>query len=63
MKIYPRLAPSGMILVDDCSLDKQEGWQARKAYSEFTQQMGLSERIEFSMGIIVQEGSEIDAAG
>jgi hypothetical protein len=62
-KIYSRLSPSGMILVDDCLTDKQDGWQARKAYSEFTQQMGLPERIEFRMGIIVRERSEFDAAG
>lgn len=62
-KIYPRLSPAGMILIDDCPLDKQDGWQARKAYAEFTQQIGLPERIEFGMGIIVRELSGIDATG
>jgi len=49
-KTYPRLAPGGVLLVDDCQ--EETDWQARKAYGAFMEELGLESRIEFGMGVV-----------
>jgi O-methyltransferase len=50
-KVYPRLVPRGIILVDDCTAnDTFRG--ARIAYSRFVQERQLPERYVFGMGCI-----------
>jgi O-methyltransferase len=50
-KVYPRLAPGGVILVDDCNEDNpfRGAW---RAYAEFVAAEGLPRRLEFGMGVI-----------
>ena len=50
-KVYPRLAPNGIILVDDCAEnDMFRG--ARVAYRQFVRDHRLPERYVFGMGCI-----------
>lgn len=56
-KVYPRLAPNGVIVVDDCAEDSF--WRARLGYRRFITEQGLSERYEFGMGL-VSAGSPAD---
>lgn len=50
-KLYPLLAPGGVILVDDCP-EKTTWVGARLSYQRFSREHGLSEHYEFGMGII-----------
>ena len=52
-RIYPRLAPGGVILVDDCP--PESSWKARLGYQRFVSEVGLLERYEFGMGIVQRE--------
>jgi O-methyltransferase len=49
-KIYAKLAPGGIICVDDCP----EGyvWKAREGYQKFVTEVGLPERYKYGMGMI-----------
>lgn len=49
-KLYPRLAPGGVIAVDDCP----EGydWQARQGYERFCREAGLAPRYELGVGLV-----------
>jgi O-methyltransferase len=49
-KVYPRLAPGGVIVVDDCAEDTS--WRARLGYRRFVAEQGLDERYEFGMGLV-----------
>jgi SAM-dependent methyltransferase len=59
-KVYPRLAPGGIIIVDDCPDDA--GWRARLGYRRFIAEQGLSERYEFGMGVVTAGPSVRPAA-
>src|SRR5262245_22287380 len=49
-KLYPRLAPGGVIVVDDCP----EGydWQARQGYERFCRDAQLEPRYELGVGLV-----------
>jgi O-methyltransferase len=52
-KVYPRLAPGGIILVDDCSDDASNPFRGARAGSErFTREHGLPSQFTFGMGIV-----------
>lgn len=53
-RIYPRLAPGGIILVDDCG-DPSAGWRAREGYAEFCRQEGLAEVYDAGFGIVERD--------
>ncbi len=58
-KIYPRLAPGGIIVVDDCeSLDK-DSWKARLGYQQFIEEFGLASEIVCDMGIVRKPLAEV----
>jgi SAM-dependent methyltransferase len=49
-RIYPRLTPNGIIVVDDCAEDG--GYLARLGYDRFVQEQGLPREIRFGKGIV-----------
>jgi O-methyltransferase len=50
-KLWPRLVPGGIILVDDCP--EQTSWAgARVGYSRFMAERGLPERYRHGMGLL-----------
>jgi len=51
-RFWPRMAPGGFILVDDC----QDGgsWKARFGYSAFCRENGCPERYMYGMGILTK---------
>lgn len=49
-RFWPRLAPGGAILVDDCP--DGTDWKARIGYSRFCQEAGLPEQYRHGMGIL-----------
>ncbi len=51
-RLYPRLEPGGVILVDDCGYPT---YQARLGYARFCHVHALSERYEYGMGIITRD--------
>lgn len=60
-KVYPRLSPGGVILVDDCPDDSS--WRARMGYRRFATERGLTERYEFGMGVLANPSTWGLAAG
>ena len=54
-KVYPRLAPGGMILVDDCSTAASNPFRgARLGYERFVRERQLPERFAFGMGCVTR---------
>jgi O-methyltransferase len=52
-KIYPRLAPGGVALVDDCEEEGETDWAgARVGYKRFVEETGLPERYDGGFGIV-----------
>lgn len=52
-KVWPKLAPGGVILVDDChAATIESNWQAGRAYREFCAEKNLPVAEEFGMGRI-----------
>jgi hypothetical protein len=49
-RMLPRMAPGGVILVDDCS--EQSSWKAKIGYARACGDEGLEERYQHDMGII-----------
>jgi hypothetical protein len=49
-KLYPRLAPGGVIAVDDCP--ERYDWQARQGYERFCLEAGIAPRYELGMGLV-----------
>jgi len=49
-KLYPRLAPGGVIVVDDCP--EHYDWQARQGYERFCEDAGIAPRYELGMGLV-----------
>lgn len=49
-KLWPRLIPGGVIMVDDC--DDSESWRARHGYQRFCREQGLAQRYEFGLGVL-----------
>ena len=47
---WPRLAPGGVIYVDDCPEDGD--WKARKGVADFCKDVGLKEQYKFGLGIV-----------
>jgi O-methyltransferase len=58
-RLYPRLEPGGVILVDDCggpTYQPRSGYyEARLGYAKFCQAHSLSERYEYGMGIVTRD--------
>lgn len=50
-KIWPRLSPGGVIVVDDCS-ENNRGWRAIKGYRDFCAEERLPEEYQFNAGIV-----------
>lgn len=50
-KVYPRMQPGGIILIDDCS-ENPRNWRAGDALRDFVTQRGIDCRVEFGMGVI-----------
>jgi hypothetical protein len=50
-KIWPRMSPGGVVLVDDCG-EGAATWRAGEAFEAFTAERGIERRIEFGMGRI-----------
>lgn len=48
-KVYPRLEPGGVILVDDCA---HNGWRAEQAYQDFCRAHAIQPTLSFGMGVI-----------
>jgi len=51
-RLWPRLAPNGVLLVDDCA--EGTNWKARIGYSRFCEEHGLAECYMHGMGIAVR---------
>jgi len=49
-RIYPRLAPGGIICVDDC--EEGDNWKARAGYQQFVTEAGIAETYDHGFGII-----------
>jgi hypothetical protein len=49
-KLYPRLAPGGVIAVDDCP--EVYAWQARQGYDRFCREAGIHPHYEFGVGLL-----------
>ena len=49
-RIYPRLVPGGVIMVDDC--DDQTYYKARVGYDRFIKEQGLPDIIRHGNGVI-----------
>jgi O-methyltransferase len=56
-KVWPRLSPGGVILVDDCNEDN--GFRARAAFAEFCAERGLPERYEYGMGVLTRPAGTV----
>jgi O-methyltransferase len=52
LRVYPRLSEGGVILVDDCP--PGTSWKARLGYERFMSEIGLQERYEYGMGVVVK---------
>jgi O-methyltransferase len=52
-KLHPRMAPGGIILVDDCEEEGETDWAgARVGYRRFVEKAGLPERYDGGFGIV-----------
>lgn len=49
-RVWPRLSPGGVIVVDDCS--GEDHWQARVGYERFVQEHDLPVEYDYDMGIV-----------
>lgn len=49
-RVFPRLVPGGIILVDDCP--ENYAWQARKGYEAFMGLHGLDPEYRYGLGIV-----------
>jgi len=54
-RFWPRLAPGGVILVDDCP--ESTDWKARIGYSRFCQEAGLAEQYHHGMGVLTRSAT------
>jgi predicted O-methyltransferase YrrM len=52
-KLHPRLAPGGVIVVDDCP--ERYDWQARQGYERYCREAGLAPRYELGAGLVRRE--------
>jgi hypothetical protein len=62
-RFWPRVAPGGFILVDDCEFGR---WKAGIGYSDFCRERGFEERYMYGMGILSRQvcaGGEDGAGG
>ncbi|MER5178802.1 TylF/MycF/NovP-related O-methyltransferase [Streptomyces sp. NPDC002896] len=57
-KVYPRLAPGGVIVVDDCP--EGDDYKARIGYQRFVAEQGLEERYVLGMGVVTEPAADID---
>jgi predicted O-methyltransferase YrrM len=55
-RVYPRLAPGGIVLVDDCGEGAATGWRANDGYKEFCREAGLTEAYDAGFGIVERPG-------
>ena len=54
-KVWPRMAPGGMVLVDDC--DPANGFRARDGFQRFCDEHEQAETYQFGMGVLRRESS------
>jgi O-methyltransferase len=52
-KVWPRMSPGGIVLVDDCDL--RTGFRAREGYRRFCAESGLDEEYAHGMGVLRRE--------
>ncbi|MEV0322978.1 TylF/MycF/NovP-related O-methyltransferase [Streptomyces sp. NPDC050658] len=57
-KVWPRLAPGGVIVVDDCP--PGDDYKARLGYQKFAAEHGLVERYVLGMGVLTGPSADID---
>ena len=60
-KVYPRLSPGGIILVDDCG--PESVWSARDGYFDFVTSLGLVPAFIAGMGMIAGESTITPSKG
>lgn len=63
-RVWPRLAPGGIVLVDDCP--EVCDWQARRGYQAFVHDHDLPESYVFDMGVVTRprpSGTNDDGPG
>lgn len=51
-KLYPRLSPGGVILVDDCSQEPAQRWRAWHGFRRFCEEQGLEPRMDHGFGVV-----------
>ena len=51
-RFYPRLSQGGIILVDDCRQDPEQGWRAFLGYQQFCLEEGIEARVQYGFGIL-----------
>lgn len=51
-RLYPRLSPGGVILVDDCSREPAQKWRAYHGFRQFCEEMGLEPRLDAGLGVV-----------
>jgi O-methyltransferase len=49
-RVFPRLSPGGVIVVDDCGETGQ--WRGRVGYERFVNELGLVREFRYDMGIV-----------
>jgi predicted O-methyltransferase YrrM len=59
-RFWPRLAPGGVILVDDCQ--ENASWKAQIGYSRFCRENHLPERYLHGMGLLARAERKAEAA-
>jgi SAM-dependent methyltransferase len=58
-RLYARLAPGGIICIDDCPRDYD--WKARIGYRQFVAEAGLPEIYRHGMGVVVKQAGAVPA--
>lgn len=51
-RIYPRLSPGGIIVVDDCEELDKKTWKARLGYNQYIEENGLPSDLQLNVGFI-----------
>jgi hypothetical protein len=55
-RLYPRLSPGGIIIVDDC--DSYTAYKAAIGYERFVSEQGLPHKIRLGKGVVVKQPEE-----
>ncbi|MDN3358949.1 class I SAM-dependent methyltransferase [Actinomadura sp. DC4] len=59
-KVWPLMAPGGMVLVDDCDL--RTGFRARDGFQRFCAEFALAEDYTYGMGVLRREPAQTSTA-